>query len=126
MVERDVRDPDRWTCLIRRSLSVADAPTATAGNGEVTWVATPPSDNGADITSFQWRWRIQSTGTYATVTTSLPAFTEDSLGERDGVRGERARNEQCRPADRVFGVGCRNTRGGGPGSGAGRDATKPF
>ena len=43
----------------------ADAPTGQAGNGEVTWVATPPSDNGSDITSYQWRWRVTKWNLFA-------------------------------------------------------------
>ena len=57
---------------------IASAPDAQAGNGEVRWVATPPSDNGSDITEYQWQWRATN-GTFATVTTTLPAFTQDSL-----------------------------------------------
>ena len=55
------------------------APTAQAGNAEVTWVATPPSDNGADITSYEWRWRTQGAGAWTSVTTTLPVLTRDGL-----------------------------------------------
>ena len=58
---------------------VAVAPTAQAGNAEVTWIATPPSDNGADITSYEWRWRTQGAGAWTSVTTTLPVLTRDGL-----------------------------------------------
>ena len=45
----------------------------------MTWVATPPSDNGADITSYEWRWRTQGAGAWTSVTTTLPVLTRDGL-----------------------------------------------
>ena len=57
---------------------VASAPTGQAGQGEATWIATPPSDNRSEITSYQWRWRITG-GTYATVTTNLPQLIRTGL-----------------------------------------------
>ena len=58
---------------------VAALPTGQAGQGEATWIATPPSDNRSAITSYQWRWRRQGTGTYTVVTTTLPALTVTGL-----------------------------------------------
>ena len=58
---------------------VSVAPTAQAGNGEVTWVARPPSERGSVITQYRWRWR-ETTGSWSSdVTTTLPILTRTSL-----------------------------------------------
>ena len=36
----------------------ADAPSSDAGNGEITWYWNAPSDNGADITGYDFRRRV--------------------------------------------------------------------
>ena len=57
----------------------AARPTGQAGNTQVTWVATPPSDNGADITQYYWQWREDGTTTWNTAATTLPVLTRTSL-----------------------------------------------
>ena len=56
----------------------ANAPTGTGGNGQATWVAFPPSDNGSDLTGYEFRWRATG-GSWATVATSLPVLTRTGL-----------------------------------------------
>ena len=59
---------------------LASTPTGQAGNAEATWIATPPSDNGADITGYQWRSRIVGGGSYPSpTTTGIPSYTRTNL-----------------------------------------------
>ena len=58
----------------------AAAPTGQAGNGEARWIATPPSDNGAEITAYIWRFRQTGTPNWSsTITRSIPALTRTGL-----------------------------------------------
>ena len=58
---------------------VADAPTGTAGQGQVLWFVNPPSDNGADITSYDFRFRRVGTATWTNRTLTAPVRTEVNL-----------------------------------------------
>ena len=56
---------------------VADAPTGTAGQGEILWTIDPPSDNGSDITGYQIRTREVGAGSWnTTVPLTLPVYNE--------------------------------------------------
>ena len=58
----------------------ADAPTGQAGNGEARWIATPPSDNGAEITAYIWRFRQTGAPNWSSaITRSIPALTRTGL-----------------------------------------------
>ena len=58
---------------------VADRPTGTAGQGRILWFVNPPSDNGADITSYDFRFRRVGTGTWTNRVLTAPVRTETGL-----------------------------------------------
>ena len=58
----------------------AAAPAGFAGNGEATWVWSSPSDNGADIASYEFRYRAQGAALWQpTRVVGLPVRAETSL-----------------------------------------------
>jgi len=58
----------------------AAAPTGVAGQGRATWAWAAPSDNGADITGYQFRFRKTSAGSWTQRTVSaVPTRTETGL-----------------------------------------------
>ena len=70
----------------------AAAPSASVRSGEATWVWAAPSDNGADISSFEFRFRVVG-GSWVTRTVSLPSRTETGLSNGDTYEAQvRARN----------------------------------
>ena len=72
----------------------ADAPTGQAGNGEARWIATPPSDNGAEITAYIWRFRQTGAPNWSSaITRSIPALTRTGLTNGQTYEAQvRARN----------------------------------
>ena len=57
----------------------AAAMTGTAGQGEVLWFVNPPSDNGADITGYGFRFREVGAGTWTNRTLTAPVRLETGL-----------------------------------------------
>ena len=76
--------------------SRATNPTGQPGNGRATWIATPPSDRGAAITSYIWRWRRVGQVSWSNnVTTTIPALTVTSLTNGQAYEAQvRATNTQ--------------------------------
>lgn len=58
---------------------VANAPTGHAGQGVVRWTWNAPSDNGADITSYQFRFRRVDAVSWNTHTVNTPYYEAPSL-----------------------------------------------
>ena len=78
----------------------AAAPTGTAGQGEILWFVNPPSDNGAEITSYDFRFRAEGTPTWTTRTISAPVRTETGLTNGTTYEAQfRARNSVGTAAD---------------------------
>ena len=58
----------------------AVAPTGTAGQGDARWVWPAPSDNGSDITGYQFRFRETGSGSWTVRTVgAVPTRTEPGL-----------------------------------------------
>ena len=71
----------------------ADAPTGEAGQGEGTWTWPAPSDNGSDITNYQFRWREVGSGTWTDRTlANIPSRTETLVNGRTYEAQTRAVN----------------------------------
>ncbi|MYH73158.1 MAG: fibronectin type III domain-containing protein [Acidimicrobiia bacterium] len=58
---------------------VANAPTGHAGQGVVRWTWNAPSDNGADISSYQFRLRQMDAVSWNTHTVNTPYYEASSL-----------------------------------------------
>ena len=57
----------------------AAAPSSSVRSGEATWVWAAPSDNGADISSYEFRFRRTGTTSWIPRVVGLPSRTETGL-----------------------------------------------
>ena len=67
---------------------VAAAPSGVAGNGQIVWSWPCPSDNGSDITGYQFRVRKVGAASWTDRTTTLATRTETGLDNGDEYEAE--------------------------------------